>query len=129
MPRKKLFVSFDFDHDAAVKMLLVNQSKHPDTPFDIFDSSVKGHMDGDWVSKVRRKISNADVVCILCGEHTNKANGVAIELQQVKELQKEFFLLQAYADKTCTKPANAAANDKIYRWTWDNLKKLIHGSR
>ena len=41
MARKKLFVSFDFDNDADLKMLLVGQSKHSDTPFDIWDSSVK----------------------------------------------------------------------------------------
>jgi hypothetical protein len=38
MARKKVFVSFDYDNDADIKMLLVNQSKLPDTPFDIWDS-------------------------------------------------------------------------------------------
>jgi hypothetical protein len=41
MARQKLLVSFDFDNDATLKMLFVNQSKHPDAPFDIWDSSVK----------------------------------------------------------------------------------------
>ncbi len=129
MARKKLFVSFDFDHDADLKMLLVGQSKHPDTPFDILDSSVKEHMDGDWVAKVRRKISNVDVVCVLCGEKTHTAKGVAEELKQAKELKKPYFLLQGYKDKACTKPTTASSDDKMYNWTWENLKKLIHGGR
>ena len=35
----------------------------------------------------------------------------------------------AYSDKTCTKPKAASAADKVYKWTWDNLKTLIGGGR
>lgn len=129
MARQKLFVSFDFDNDSDLKMLLVGQAKHQDTPFDIWDSSVKEHMDGDWIAKVRRKINDADVVCILCGESTHTAKGVAEELKQAKELNKPYFLLAGYKDKDCTKPTTATASDKLYNWTWDNLKALIHGGR
>lgn len=127
--RQKMFVSFDFDNDAALKMLLIGQSKHGDTPFDVFDSSVKEHMDGDWQAKVRRKINAADVVCVLCGLNTHTAKGVAIELQIAKELKKPYFLLAGYKDKTNRKPTSASDTDKLYNWTWDNLKKLIHGGR
>lgn len=129
MARKKLFVSFDFDNDSALKMLFVNQTKHPDAPFDIWDSSVKEHMTGDWQSKAREKIRNVDVVCVLCSTTTHTAKGVAIELQIAKDLGKEFFLLAGYKDKNCTKPTGASSSDKLYNWTWDNLKTLIHGGR
>jgi len=129
MARKKVFVSFDFDNDSAIKMLLVNQSKLPDTPFDIYDSSVKEHMDGDWQAKVKRKIQNVDIVCVLCGEKTHTAKGVGIELQIAKDVGASYFLLKGYKDKTCTKPTSASASDKLYNWTWDNLKTLIHGGR
>lgn len=129
MARKKLFVSFDFDNDSTLKMLFVNQTKHPDAPFDIWDSSVKEHMTGDWQSKAREKIRNVDVVCILCSTTTHTAKGVAIELQIAKDLGKEFFLLAGYKDKNCTKPTGALSSDKLYNWTWDNLKTLIHGGR
>ena len=39
------------------------------------------------------------------------------------------FLLAAYADTTCTKPTSAMSSDKVYEWTWDNLKTLIGGWR
>lgn len=129
MSRKKMFISFDFDHDADLKMLLANQSKHPDAPFDTWDSSVKEHMNGDWKAKVREKIRNVDVVCVLCSTTTHTAAGVAIELQIAKDLNKPYFLLRGYKDKVCTKPTSAAGTDKIYSWTWDNLKLLIHGNR
>ncbi len=39
------------------------------------------------------------------------------------------FFCNGYADKTCTKPKAAKSTDKMYKWTWDNLKKLIKGER
>lgn len=129
MQRQRLFVSFDFDNDSTLKMLLVNQAKHDDTPFDIVDASVKEHLTGDWQAKVRERIRRADVVCVLCTPTTHTAKGVAIELAIAKELGKPYFLLRGYSDKACYKPAQAAGADKIYDWTWDNLKLLIHGRR
>lgn len=129
MQRKRLFVSFDYDNDRTLKMLLVGQAEHQDTPFDISDASVKDHLPGDWVAKVRERIRRADVVCVLCSPTTYNAQGVAIELKIAKELGKPYFLLAGYSDKTCYKPANADASDKLYSWTWDNLKALIHGGR
>lgn len=129
MIRKKMFVSFDYDNDAAIKMLLVNQAKLPDTPFDIWDSSVKEHLDGDWQAKVRRKIREADVVCILCGEKTHTARGVSVELSIAKDVGTPYFLLWGYSSKKCTKPTTASATDKIYKWEWEILKQLIHGAR
>ena len=129
MARKKVFVSFDYDNDATIKMFLVNQSKHPDTPFDIHDSSIKEHIDGDWQARVRNRMRNVDVVCVLCGENTHTAKGVAVELQIAKDLGTTYFLLWGYKDKTCTKPTSASAADKIYKWEWETLKSLIHGDR
>ena len=40
-----------------------------------------------------------------------------------------YFLLKGYADKTCTKPTAAKSTDKLYNWTWPNLKTLIGGGR
>lgn len=128
MNRKKVFVSFDYDYDSDIKMLLVGQAKNEDTPFDIWDSSVKAHLTGDWQAKVREKIRNVDVVCVLCGTRTHLATGVSIELQIAKELRKPYFLLHGYKDKTCTKPSSGS-NDTMYSWTWENLKALIHGGR
>ncbi len=129
MPKKRVFISFDFDHDADVKMLLAGQAKLGDSPFDFADASLKEALDGNWKEKVRRRMDNIDVVIVLCGEQTHAAKGVAAELSIAKETQKSYFLLRAHADKTCTKPTSASESDKIYNWTWDNLKALIGGAR
>jgi hypothetical protein len=126
---KRAFISFDYDHDEQVKIFLAGQAKNPDSPFDFKDNSVKDHLTGDWKEKVRQRMANIDVVIVLCGTNTHNAKGVAEELIIAKELKKPYFLLKAYSEKDCTKPTSALAGDKIYNWTWDNLKLLISGAR
>jgi len=127
--KKRIFISFDFDHDEDVKIMLAGQAKLADSPFDFIDASVKEPLTGDWKEKVRRRMDNIDVVIVLCGEHTHKANGVAAELEIAQEKSIQYFHLKAYPDKTCTMPTSANSSDKLYKWTWDNLKILINGGR
>ena len=129
MAKKRTFISFDYDNDSDLKILLVGQSKLSDSPFEIADWSVKEHITGDWKEKVRTRIKSVDVVCVICGEKTDTATGVSAELTIAQEEEKPYFLLKGRADKTCKKPKSALANDSIYKWSWDNLKALIGGSR
>jgi len=78
---------------------------------------------------MNRLLKGCDVVVVLCGEHTDTASGVSVELMIAQEEQIPYFLLSGYSDKTCKKPLSAKSNDNIYDWTWDNLKALIGGSR
>ena len=129
MAKKRVFISFDYDHDESIKMLLAGQAKHPDSPFDFTDASVKDHLTGDWKDKVRRRMDNIDVVIVLCGQSTHTAKGVADELTIAREKNKPYFLLAGYTDTNYTKPTFAYESDKAYKWTWDNLKALIGGAR
>lgn len=129
MPVKRAFISFDFDHDEDLRNLLAGQAKHPDTPFEIKDRSLKEPLTGDWKEKVRRRMDNVDVVIVICGEYTHTATGVAAELTIAREVKKPYFLLWGRNGKTCTKPKSASEADKIYNWTWENLKNLIGGAR
>lgn len=125
----RLFISFDYDHDAALKEFLVGQSKNDDSRFEFADASVKAHLTGDWKEKVRGRISRADQVAVICGRHTDRATGVAAEVTIAQELKKPYFLLAGYSAGGNKKPATALSADKVYDWTWENLKLLIAGSR
>jgi hypothetical protein len=129
MAKKRMFISFDYDNDLDIKTMLAGQAKLPDSPFDFADASVKDHLTGDWKEKVKRRLQNCDLMCVLCSEYTNRATGVSAELQIAREIKLPYFLLWGRADKTCLPPTSAAANDKVYRWSWDNLKQLIAGER
>jgi hypothetical protein len=127
--KKRAFISFDYDHDGSAKMLLVGQTRHSDSPFDFTDASIKSHLSGDWKDKVRQRMANVDIVVVLCGERTHTATGVAEELAIAREKGKPYFLLAAYGDRNCKKPVTALNSDKVYKWTWDNLKALVGGAR
>lgn len=127
--KKRAFISFDYDNDEGAKIMLVGQAKHHDSPFDFKDASIKEHLDGDWKAKVKRRMDNVDVVIVLCGAKTNTATGVSHELEIAKDAGKEYFLLAAYSDKACAKPKGASVDDKLYNWTWENLKTLVGGGR
>ena len=127
--KKRVFISFDVDHDEGTKTMLAGQAKLPDSPFDFIDASVKEPLTGDWKEKVRRRMANIDLVIVLCGEYTHTASGVTAEVTIAQEKSVPYFLLAAYSDKSCTKPTSAKTEDKLYKWTWDNLKILIGGER
>ena len=127
--KTKVFISFDFDHDEELKNLFIGQAKHDGTPFEITDISVKQTLFGDWKAKVRPKIRNAEQVVVICGEYTHTATGVSAEVEIAQELDKPYFLLKGRSDKSCTKPKSAKDEDKIYKWTWENVGLLLRGNR
>lgn len=124
----RVFISFDYDNDLDLKNLLVGQAKNPDSPFEIADWSIKDPS-ADWKVKARERIRRVDVVAVICGHHTDTAVGVNEEIRIAREESKPYFLLGGRASGTNKKPSAALSTDKIYEWTWDNLKKLIGGAR
>jgi hypothetical protein len=129
MAKKRVFISFDYDHDLDLKNLLVGQSKNSDTPFEIADFSIKEAISEDWKKTARTRIKGCNIVIVICGLHTHTATGVSAEVKIAQEKDVDYFLLWGRKDKSCKKPTAAKASDKIYKWTWDNLKALIGGAR
>ena len=129
MAMKRAFISFDFDHDEELRDALKGQARNPDSPFNIADWSVQEAFTGNWKAKVRERIRRIDLTIVICGEHTHTAKGVVAELTITQEERKPYFLLWGRPKGTCTKPAMARSSDKIYKWTWENLRNLIAGVR
>jgi len=129
MAKKRAFISFDYDHDSFLKEALVGQATNEDSPFELADFSIKEALTGDWKKKATPRIKGVDVVVVICGENTDTASGVSAELELAQEEGIPYFLLKGYSDKTCVKPKAANSDDKIYKWTWDNLKSLFNGAR
>ena len=128
MAKVPVFISFDYDHDATLKEFIVGQAKHSDSPFEIIDHSIKVSSQ-DWKERARTRIKRADQVIVICGKHTDTATGVNVEMRIAREEGTPYFLLAGYADGGNRKPAEALSSDKMYKWTWDNLKSLIAGNR
>ncbi|MDE5452541.1 hypothetical protein GWE18_06580 [Bradyrhizobium sp. CSA112] len=129
MAKAKVFISFDYDNDETLKDFLVGQSKLADSPFELVDWSIKEALSGNWKEKARARIKGADVVAVICGKKTNTAAGVSAEVSIAQEEKISYFLLQGYKDGGCKAPTSSKSTDKIYDWTWPNLKALIGGGR
>jgi hypothetical protein len=52
-----------------------------------------------------------------------------VEIGIARDEGKPYFLLARRASGKNLKPTSALATDKIYNWTWPNLKTLIAGGR
>lgn len=129
MSKTRTFISFDYDHDLDLKNLLVGQARNADSPFEITDMSIKEAITKQWKDSARLRIKSCDVVAVICGKYTSSASGVSAEIKIAQEEQVPYFLLWGRSEGGVEKPSAAKDSDKIYDWTWDNLKLLIGGAR
>ena len=127
-PKVRCFVSYDYDNDSVLKDFLIGQAKHPRSTFSIADWSIK-IASPNWKSEARTRIRSSSLVIVLCGQKTNTATGVATELLIAQEEKKPYFLLAGYKNGGNVKPTSAKPADKLYKWTFENLERLIHGGR
>lgn len=129
MAKPRIFISFDYDHDEILKTFLIGQAHNEGSPFDFADWSIKEAINTNWKAKARERIRAVDVVCVICGEHTITATGVAAELKIAQEEGVPYFLLRGYGNKTCERPTTAKVTDKMYAWTWPHIAALVKGGR
>lgn len=129
MATKSVFISFDFDHDNNLRGSLVGQAKDQDSPFSITDWSLREPITEKWKKKVWDIIRRTDLTIVICGEHTHDAAGVTAEVTILHEEKKPYFLLKGRRRKTCKKPRSARSSDNMYRWKWEDLRRLINGER
>ena len=128
MAKVPVYISFDYDHDSDLKVLLVGQAANEDSPFDIVDWSIKDPS-ADWKVKARARIRRVSQVIVICGLYADTATGINAEIEIAREEGKPYFLLKGRAAGGNKKPTAALPGDKMYDWTWPYLKLLIAGSR
>ena len=129
MKKKKVFISFDYDHDSEIKEALVAQANNDDSPFEIYDMSIKEPIDSKWKEYARKRIKSCDCVIFLCGYYTDTAKGVTAEMSITREEKVPYFLLGGRNGNNIKKPSNSLTDDDVYKWTWENLKLLLEGYR
>lgn len=123
MNKKKVFISFDFDKDKALKDLLIGQAHNPICPFDVIDSSLmEAAPEAEWEKKALNRIRQADRVIVLVGTDTWRAPGVRKEIRLARREGKKIVQLIGHKDAPCKRVPDAGI---LYRWTWDNLKKIL----
>ena len=122
MSKKKVFISFDYDNDLNLKILLAGQAKLPDSPFEISDWSMKEEApEKDWEEKALSRIKRTDIVIVITGEQTYKASGVKKEVKMARNENIPVIQIKPQG----TNPNRVENAGVLYDWAWDNLKKLL----
>jgi hypothetical protein len=119
-----IYMSYDLDHDRDLHDRLVQQAKRP-APFAIASRSEAGEMTDEWAERVRGRISEADEVVVICGEHTDESPRVSAELRMAQEQKKPYLLLWGRRDSMCKKPKGARSEDGMYLWTPSMLEHQL----
>jgi len=125
MPRIRIFVSYDGEHDADLRDRLRAQSQRSTSGFELVACSQRGAMTKAWSNSSRSRICEADEVVVICGEHTHASATVAEELRIAHEEEKPYLLLWGRRDRMCKKPAGARTTDAMYSWTHDILETQL----
>lgn len=123
MRKTPVYVSFDYDNDARLKDFIIGQSRLVDSPFSVIDHSIKKAVLGDWVADAERRIMRSEVVLVLVGNYSYRAQGVLIEVALARKHRKKIVQVIGYRDSS-PKPVKDAG--RLYRWNWENLKKILH---
>ena len=124
MAKTKVFISFDFDNDKALKDFIIGQAKNTDSPFEVSDCSLKeAKPEKDWLEHAERAIARADVFMIMLGSKTSTASGVLKELEIANNKGIRKFQLIGY--KGGSSSWAVPDGGRTYSWDWDNLKKLL----
>lgn len=121
--KKRVFVSFDFDNDKALKDFIIGQSRLADSPFEVVDCSMKeAAPQANWQTVAERKIKSAGIVVVMVGPETHRAPGVLKEVKMARDNGIPIVQVIGYKDGKCTAVPDAG---RLYSWSWDNLKKLL----
>ncbi|HTI08440.1 MAG TPA: TIR domain-containing protein [Puia sp.] len=124
MATKKVYICFEYDKDRMLKDLLIGQSRNPESPFEVIDRSlVEASEEDGWEEKAKDKIKTADRVIVLLGASTYRAPGVLKEVAIARDLGKKVIQLIGYKDHKYKRVPGAGT---LYRWTWENLKKILN---
>ena len=123
MSKIHVFVSFDIEHDGELYELLLAESQTPSSGFAVLGRSERSTATDVCSERVRRRICEADLVIVICGEHTEASTSVSAELRVAQQERTPYFLLWGRREIMCTKPIGAKPADGMYSWTRQILQE------
>lgn len=132
MAKKKIFISFDFDHDKHYKNLLVAWDKNDLFDFSFYDGSVTVPVNSTDAGPIRRAISKRISACprFLCivGKHTHRSGWVAWEIQKAVELKKKIIAVKTDRSNTAPPALYGVGARWALSFTFESIKKAIESS-
>jgi len=129
MAKKKIFISYDYDHDKHYKNLLLAWDKNNEFDFSFYDTSVDVSVDSTDAAAIRRvisaKINNSTYFLCIVGKHTHKSDWVAWEIDKAVELKKKIVAVKTAKDNDTPSELYGIGAKWALSFTFDSIKKAI----
>ena len=116
-----IFVSFEFDKDNDLKNNFIEQVKEY-TQHRIRNRSLnEAYPDESWKNRARAAIGECDVVVVLLGQDTHNAQGVLVETDMARSLNKPVIQIrpQGRPYKGLTRLGEPMT------WKWNRMKAKL----
>ena len=119
---KNVFFSFDAPDDRFLKEAAIGQIKNKSTPFKAQNKSLKKTLpQSKWEKAAEQKIKNSDMVMVMLGKKTYKAQGVKKEIEFARK--HKVPVVQVKPKDSNVKRAKGGG--RLHNWTHENMKKLL----
>ena len=126
MANPRVFVSFDFDHNATEKNLFIGQSKNSNTPFNIEDWSSKSSLpQHQWEALIKDKINKCNMLIVLSGQTMASASGVAKEIKMAKDQDVPVFGIYVDGANSNSNLPTGLQRNRTISWSWDSIANAI----
>lgn len=123
--KPKAFISFAVE-DARYRTYLVGQSKNDRVQFKMHDKSLHEPFSEKWKTQAREIIRDCDVVIVMIGKQTWKADGVLWEIRAALEEQVPIFGIHINKDPPSRVPQIMKSNRvKVIAWDHALILKEI----
>jgi hypothetical protein len=121
---KRVFTAFAIE-DEKLRVVLVGQRIHTDTPFDWTDMSVKEPWSSEWKTKCRSRIKGCDGVIGIITPNTPKAAGQLLELKCAYEEKKPVLLIRRSVDNSLLFAPEEIRGRTVAVWSWPAIETFI----
>ena len=117
----KIFLSFEFDKDNNLKNSFLTQAKKL-TQHRIINCSLnESYPNQVWKDKARAAIRECDVVVVLIGQDTHIAQGVIVETDMARSMNKHIFQVRPKG-----RPYKGLIRlREPITWKWKNINKQL----
>ena len=121
MPSLSIFVSFEFNKDSDLKNNFYQQAREH-TQHRVRNSSLnEAYPDEQWKRKVKKAIAECDVMVVLIGQDTHSAQGVIVETDIARSLNKPIIQVRPQG-----RPYNGLTRlEEPIPWKWTAINAKL----
>lgn len=132
MAKKRIFISYDYDHDRNHKNMLLAWDANDDFDFSFYDASVDVSVDSTDAAAIKRAISarinSALRFLCLIGKYTHTSGWVAWEIDKAVSLGKKIIAVKIDPENTSPPEILEVGAGWALSFTFVSIKNAIDKS-